>query len=122
MSDTAIDFEQQIIHYPPRNKRQEQIKDANPDLLSSLRRYVWDGDHTGDFLRAVIADKLVESVMYADRSSMSVLGPLAQYTFHDMPSPARGSFEEYREWRNGDGLVGRHGQKEAAEYAQAIGI
>jgi len=110
-----------IITREPRNDRQRAIKRANPQLLRSLRSYVWGGSYVGSFLRAVIADELGESVMYADEDSMTVLGPLALYCFHDMPSKARGSFDAYHDRRDTDGLVEKHGD-EAAEYANAIGI
>lgn len=112
-----------IIHANPRNERQRAIDEANPDLLLNLRLYVFEGSRTGDFLQAVIADSLTESVLHADRASMSVLGGLALYCYHDMPSVARGSWDAYQQWTEEGGLIGRHDNaEEAAEYAEALGI
>jgi len=111
-----------IIGADPRNNRQGRIMEAAPQLLISLRAYTWEGRYVGGFLRSVISDNLFEACSQADRASMSVLAPLANYCFYDMPGQARGDIDAYQSWRDDDGLVGLHGEEEASEYAKALGI
>jgi hypothetical protein len=63
------------------------------DAVDSIRRFVDHGIPTGGFLRAVLANDLMEAVGRADESSLVNLADICRYVYNDIPANAHGSYE-----------------------------
>jgi hypothetical protein len=68
------------------------------DAIDSIRRYVDHGIPTGGFLRAVLANDLMQAVGRADESSLANLAEIARYIYNDIPANAHGSYEKVDEY------------------------
>lgn len=62
------------------------------EAAESIRRYVDHGIPTGGFLRAVLANDLMEAVGRADESSLMNLLAICQYVYNDIPASVHGSY------------------------------
>ena len=70
-----------------------------PELVKeSLDRYAKDKIPTGDFLRACLANDLMEAVGRADIINMRHLQDIASYIYNEIPSSCHGSYDIVREW------------------------
>lgn len=107
-----------IIDDDPNNAKQRRIYEANPRLLTGLRRHVLHGGRVGSFLAACIKNDLSGAVGKADEDSMRVLGAIVKYLFNDVDARCWGSEDSYVEWRRRDGMVGIHGEEDAFRIAR----
>jgi hypothetical protein len=69
--------------------------------LDGLKRYVEDRIPPGDFLRAVLEDKLVESFGRADEFNRSAMFDICAYIYNEIPSLCHGSPEKVEKWLRG---------------------
>lgn len=67
-------------------------------LLRSLRRYALHHVATGDFLRAVLSNDLMEAAGRADGFNRLAILPLCQYVWHCLPSPCWGTRAAVDAW------------------------
>ena len=68
-----------------------------PHILDALDVYAKEGRSVGDFLRAVLANDLLEAVGRADPKNLLVIRAIAMYVNHELPHACHGSFEVYRD-------------------------
>jgi len=74
------------------------ITDIPSYTLAALERYRDGHCPVGDFLQAVIANDLRESLGRADEANTEALQKIVWWVYNELPSPAQGSAEAYREW------------------------
>jgi hypothetical protein len=77
------------MNYPPDPDR------CPTDVADSLVRYIADRIPPGGFLRAVIEDRLSDSMASADEDNYEHLGDIVAWIYHNMPMNLRGP-EGYR--------------------------
>lgn len=65
-----------------------ELREAEESIL----RYVEHGIPTGGFLRAVLANDLMEAIGRGDDSSLLNLAPICRFIYNDIPSNAHGSY------------------------------
>ena len=68
------------------------------DTKGSLDLYVEKGIPTGGFLRAVLANDLMEAVGRADWQNQKDLHEICDYVYNCMPIPCHGSYENVDNW------------------------
>jgi hypothetical protein len=68
--------------------------------------YVERGYKPGSFLRAVLANDLVESFGHADDTNVAAMHTWAQWLFNEAPSMCWGSTERVDRWINARALEG----------------
>lgn len=66
--------------------------------LDSLQRYVEQGIPTGDFLRAVLSNDLMEALGRADEFNRAAIFEICQYIYNEMPHSSHGSPEQVTAW------------------------
>lgn len=71
------------------------------DTKESLDRYVKDRIPTGDFLRAVLENNLIESIGRADMGNSRDIHEICSYVYNDMPINCHGSLEIVKKWLEG---------------------
>jgi len=64
----------------------------------SVRAYVEIGQPVGEFLQAVIANELSESVCRADDINIQRLADYVKFFWGDAPSDCWGSRDKYQKW------------------------
>ena len=64
----------------------------------SLRAYIEVGQPVGEFLQAVIANKLSESVCRADDVNILHLPAYVKFFWNDAPADCSGSRDKYQQW------------------------
>lgn len=69
-----------------------------PDIRESLIRYARDGVPTGDFLRAVLENDLMEAMGRGDSECLRDLPQIASFVYNNMPSACHGSPKKVEEW------------------------
>jgi hypothetical protein len=69
-----------------------------PDIRHSLDEYARIGRPTGDFLRAVLENNLMESFGQADDENRNTLFEICSYVYNDMPAVCHGSPEKVDAW------------------------
>lgn len=67
-------------------------------VVDSLLLYLSDGVPTGDFLRAVLANDLMEAVGRADCDNLEALPHIVAWVYIHVPLLARGSYEKVDLW------------------------
>ncbi len=67
-------------------------------MAPGIHRYINYGTLPGDFLRAVICNKLKEAVMYADYENMHNLPAYVDYFYNKAPMGCWGSEERMHNW------------------------
>ena len=68
------------------------------DAKASLRRYADHGVPTGDFLRAVLANDLMQAGGRADDTSQLILLDICSYVYNDIPANCHGSYKKVDAW------------------------
>jgi predicted nucleotidyltransferase len=68
------------------------------DIKDSLDRYVSQGIPTGDFLKAVLENNLMEAMGRADSFNQASLPEICSYIYNELPSPCHGSPAKVKEW------------------------
>ena len=76
-------------------------------MQEAARGYVEQGHPVGDFLRAVLENKLVESFAKADFINSDAIYEWATWLYNECPLPARGSAKAVNAWIKSGGLEGR---------------
>lgn len=66
-------------------------------LVESINRYVWHGVPTGDFLRAVLSNDLMNAVARADYDSLASICAICTYIHNAVPGCLVGSDDAYRD-------------------------
>lgn len=64
------------------------------DIVEELTRYIMQGVPLGDFLEAVVRDKLIESMGRADQRNRRALPHICAWIYNKMPLAAR----QYDSW------------------------
>ncbi len=90
--------------------RNAAMKAIPPLIRDGLKRYVEDGCPVGDFLQAVIANDLIESLNRADYNSTAAIASIASFVYNELPETCWGSRAVYRAW-----LAWHDGQREGLE-------
>jgi hypothetical protein len=68
------------------------------DCCESLDRYAKEGCPTGDFLRAVLENNLMEAMGRADIYNRDCLFEICEYVYNHIPLSCHGSPEKVRAW------------------------
>lgn len=85
------------------------------EAVDSIRWYVDHGRPTGGFLRAVLANDLMEAIRRGDESSLENLPAICRYIYNDIPANVHGSYERVdqhiavKQAQRHDDLMGRVG-------------
>jgi hypothetical protein len=66
--------------------------------LDELNRYVVGHIPTGDFLKAVLSNNLVESFARADDENLQPMFEIIKYCYNEIPSTCWGSPEKVEAW------------------------
>jgi hypothetical protein len=67
-------------------------------IIEGIRRYVDHHCPTGEFLRAVLSNKLKEAIFSADDDNILVLPEIVRYCYNEIPGLCWGSPEKVRAW------------------------
>jgi hypothetical protein len=65
-----------------------------PEIVESFMRYIEEGVPLGDFLEAVVRDKLIDSFGRADQTNIRLMPHIAAWVYQFMPISAR----QYDQW------------------------
>jgi hypothetical protein len=76
----------------------ESYKSVPDRTIRSINRYVTDGMIPGDFLTAVLENKLVEAFSRADLENLNALEDIVRYVYNEIPMDCWGSEEEVKQW------------------------
>jgi len=71
------------------------------DIKDAIDRYVEDKCPTGDFLRAVLSNNLMEAMGRADKDNRRDLFAICSYIHNEIPSVCHGSPEIVKKWLSG---------------------
>lgn len=76
---------------------------SDPRLISkevyrAFGEYVTEHKPVGDFARACIENKLIESVVRADNTNMYAMRAIALLIYNEFPANSHGSHEAYVKW------------------------
>lgn len=66
--------------------------------VDGLLRYVLYGVPPGDFLRAVLENKLIQSLGRADEENRATIFAIANLVYNAIPTKCRGSEDIVRDW------------------------
>lgn len=75
-------------------------------IRGGMKRYIEQGIIPGDFLQAIIQDKLVDSFERADETNITNMFNIAKFAYNEMPMGSRGSEETMFWWHEIGGLNG----------------
>jgi hypothetical protein len=64
-------------------------------VLLAINNYVWHGQPTGDFVRAVLSNELQAAIGRADDRSLKAIESICCYVYNAVPSALVGSPERY---------------------------
>jgi len=85
-------------------------------IRHGVRRYIEHGILPGDFLRAVICNKLKESFMFADDTNILRMQDIVSFFYNEAPIACWGSSKDMLAWSIRGGTQGvRHEQKTAEQ-------
>jgi len=68
------------------------------DIKESLDRYAKEGVPTGDFLRAVLENDLMEAFGRADIDNREDMFDICSYVYNDIPAASHGSPVKVKKW------------------------
>lgn len=69
-----------------------------PHMREAARRYVEKHKRPGDFLMAVLCDRLTEAFARADDDNLAAMNAWCRWLWNELPSPAWGSPEKVAAW------------------------
>jgi len=78
--------------------RPEDVHAIPPTIRESLDRYANEGCPTGGFLKAVLANDLMQAFAKADMDSMEAMPAIVGYVYNSMPSNCHGSYDIVAAW------------------------
>lgn len=81
-----------------------------PNIVSAIRAYADKGHPTGSFLRAVLANDLMEATGRADDDNRLTLWNICCYVHNEIPGRCHGSYEIVDAW------VAKHEAKKATAH------
>jgi len=64
----------------------------------TINQYIEIGQPPGDFVQALMEDRLVASFGSADEKNIAAMFEIADYLYNHVPLPARGSAEKVTAW------------------------
>jgi hypothetical protein len=67
-------------------------------IKEGLDRYAQQGIPTGDFLRSVLENNLMQAIHRADGYSSLCLWEICEYVYNELPGNCWGSHEVVRDW------------------------
>lgn len=67
-------------------------------LVSSIHRYVQEGQQPGDFLTGLLENDLRKAVSHADGENQVLLAVWTRYLYNRIPAPCHGSKEKVEQW------------------------
>lgn len=70
------------------------------------RMWIENGVLPGDFLRAVLTNKLKESFMYADHINLARMFDIVSFWYNEAPADCWGSEEKVTKWFSHSGFAG----------------
>lgn len=73
-------------------------------MQGDMKRYVEEGIPPGDFLRAVLENKLMQSFQLADDTNVERMWEFANFLYNELPSGCWGSVEKVVAWIQKGGL------------------
>lgn len=83
-------------------ERIEELKPKYPTLglriIEALVWYALDGRPTGGFLRAFLANDLMDAVGRADNMNQLLFNEIAKLVYNDIPGNCHGDYEIYVGW------------------------
>lgn len=88
-----------------------QSRECPPEVVQALRAYIDEGVPLGDFLQAVVEDRLVESFKRADDTNLEAMPHIVAWIYWEMPTDLRGQ-ENYKDH------IRRMAEKRAVEVAK----
>lgn len=86
------------LYIQTRYKDETYIEAIPPYGIETLRDYIYRGQETGDFLRAVISNDLMEAFGRADPQNREALHYYIGLLYNFVPRMAWGSPEAYKNW------------------------
>lgn len=89
------------------------------ETKTNIDNYVQHGWHPGDFLAAVLCDKLTESILRADEDNRRDLVEIVGYLYNDTPRICHGDSDKVVVWLKKGGLKGMPEMAQA--YAEIHG-
>ncbi len=98
----------------------EIIRHIKPETLRAIQDYVQLGVPLGDFLTAVIEDKLTEALGRADEENRARLYDITRLLYNYCPSDCWGSRETRQEWQRRGGLQGIHRARPSDELESEV--
>jgi hypothetical protein len=75
-------------------------------LRDGMRRYIFDGVPTGDFLAAVLANDLRDAAVRADHINLMALPEIVRFLHNEAPAACWGDARRVRAWTETGGLRG----------------
>ena len=84
-------------------------------IRPGVQRYIENGILPGDFLRAVICNKLKESFMYADDTNLLRMQDIVSFFYTQAPFDCQGSEEIMISWSVKGGTIGANYEQKTAE-------
>ncbi len=75
-------------------------------LKQAIDRYVNHGIPTGDFLRAVLENNLMEAIGRADDDNIKIIHNICRYVYNEIPMICHGNIEKVQKWIEKGGLNG----------------
>ena len=92
-----------------------------PDhIRHGVRRYIEHGILPGEFLRAVICNKLKESFMYADDTNLLRMQDIVSFFYNESPLACWGSEEIMISWSSRGGMIGVNYEQKTAEQSLEV--
>ena len=73
-------------------------KNVPTRTIRSINNYVTDGLVPGDFLTAVLENKLIEAFSRADAENLNAMEDIVRYIYNEIPMDAWGSEDEVEKW------------------------
>lgn len=89
-----------MIQLQPHPETPPYAKDIPTRTLGSIARYVLQGKHPGDFVRACLCNNLHLAVGYADSDNVAALKPIVMLMFNRLPRHCWGNEDKFDEWRD----------------------
>lgn len=68
------------------------------NIKSAIDLYSTNGVPTGGFLRAVLANDLMEAMGRADEENRLDIFEICQYVYNDIPANSHGSYKKVDDW------------------------
>lgn len=92
-----------------------------PDhIRPGTQRYIENGILPGDFLKAVICNKLKESFMFADETNLLRMQDIILFFYNESPLACWGSERAMLAWAAKGGMIGARHEQETIEQSHPV--